>query len=238
MAYQAVTARRVTVNGRTVWDPEVPVRVEQDRIALDGVPVQAATKRYLALNKPRGLITSARDERGRRTVYECLGQEEAWLAPVGRLDQASEGLLFFTNDTGWAHRLLDPASRLPKVYHVQVDCHLTEAELACLRSGIVLDDGRSARAEEAKLLRQGAKNCWIEMTLHQGLNRQVRRMIRALGGEVLQLVRVAIGPVHLGDLPKGHTRPLTQEELRAIDQALGHGSRSGAGTNVDMHRRR
>jgi 23S rRNA pseudouridine2605 synthase len=227
MAERAVVAGRVTVNDRTVRDANTPVVLGQDRIALDGRTLETAIRRYLALNKPRGLITTARDERGRRTVYDCLGEEDAWLAPVGRLDQVSEGLLFFTNDPDWAHRLLNPASALSKVYHVQVSRYLTDAEIERLQSGIMLEDGRLARAEEVKLLRQGTRNCWLEITLHQGLNRQIRRMVQALGGEVLRLVRVAIGPVSLGNLAKGESRPLTETELRAIDQAAG--ARPGSG---------
>lgn len=226
-ASRLIASGRVKVNGRVVCDPEAPIRLTSDRILLDDAPVQPVAKRYLALNKPRGLVTTAHDEQGRSTVYACLPEaEDRWLAPVGRLDKASEGLLFFTNDTVWAQNTLDPASHLSKVYHVQINRHLSEAELDALRSGIVLEDGTRAHAESVQVLRQGVKNAWLAITLHGGLNRQIRRMLAALGCEVLRLVRVSIGPVALGDLPKGQSRPLTEQELRAIAAALSAGKRS------------
>lgn len=227
-ATRLIEAGRIAVNGRIVRDPEAPVRRESDRILLDGSPVQAAAKRYLVLNKPRGLVTTARDEQGRETIYACLPPElrDGWIAPVGRLDKASEGLIFLTNDTAWAQRILDPASHLPKVYHVQIDRHPSEAELNALCTGVTLEDGTRARAENVQVLRQGTKNTWLEITLHGGLNRQIRRMLAALGCGVLRLVRVSIGPVALGDLPKGQTRPLTEPELQAVAEAL---AEAGAG---------
>lgn len=226
-AARLIASGRVKVNGRVVCDPEAPVRLASDHILLDEAPVQPATKHYLALNKPRGLVTTAHDEQGRSTVYACLPEaKDRWLAPVGRLDKASEGLLFFTNDTAWAQNTLDPASNLSKVYHVQINRHLSEAELDALRSGIVLEDGTRAHAESVQVLRQGVKNAWLAITLLGGLNRQIRRMLAAFGCEVLRLVRVSIGPVALGDLPKGQSRPLTEQELRAIAAALSAGKRS------------
>jgi 23S rRNA pseudouridine2605 synthase len=222
-AAQAIAAGRVSVNGAAVLDPEARVSPERDRLALDGRPVIAAAPRYLALNKPRGLVTTARDEHHRATVYACLPDaQDGWMAPVGRLDKASEGLILFTNDTRWADRVLSPESGLAKVYHVQIGRHLSEPEISRLCAGVMLD-GRLARAEKVQVLRRGEKTCWLEIVLRQGLNRQIRRMLQALDAEVLRLVRVAIGPVQLGDLPKGQSRPLTDSELQAMELALSAG---------------
>ncbi len=228
-ASRLIASGRVKVNGCVIRDPEAPVRLASNRILLDDAPVRPVAKRYLALNKPRGLVTTAHDEQGRSTVYACLPEtEDGWIAPVGRLDKASEGLIFFTNDTVWAQNILDPASHLSKVYHVQINRHLSETELDALRSGVVLEDGTRAHAESVQVLRQGVRNTWLAIALYGGLNRQIRRMLTALGCEVLRLVRVSIGPVALGDLPKGQSRPLTEKELRAITAALATGRRSVA----------
>lgn len=210
-----IEAGRVSVNGQVLRNPEARINMSRDRIALDNAPLTETPKRYIAINKPRGLVTTASDEQGRATVYACLNEDEqrAWLAPVGRLDKASEGLILFTNDTAWAQRILDPASHLPKTYHVQVSRLLSEDEVAQLQHGVVLDDGVFARAAAVRVLRSGEKNCWLEMVLHEGVNRQIRRMLAALETDVLRLIRVAIGPVMLGTLPKGQSRPLTEDEL-------------------------
>ena len=210
-----IEAGRVSVNGQVLRNPEARINMSRDRIALDNTPLSEIPKRYIAINKPRGLVTTASDEQGRATVYTCLSEadQRAWLAPVGRLDKASEGLILFTNDTAWAQRILDPASHLSKTYHVQLNRLFTEDEVAQLQHGVVLDDAVFARAEQARILRSGQKNCWLEMVLHQGINRQIRRMLAVLDADVLRLIRVAIGPVTLGTLPKGQSRPLSEEEL-------------------------
>lgn len=210
---------RVTLNGRLIYDPETPVSLEQDQLSVDGAAVRAPEKRYVMLNKPRGLVTTRSDEQGRDTVYRCLGPEAEWLAPVGRLDKASEGLLLFSNDSAWAARLMDPAAHVAKTYHVQIDRALDEIELACLRSGATVD-GDVLRVEEARRLRQGHKTCWLEITLCEGKNRHIRRLCEAFGWQVLRLVRVAIGPLELGTLAKGVSRPLTQAELRILSELI------------------
>jgi 23S rRNA pseudouridine2605 synthase len=168
------------------------------------------------LNKPRGLVTTARDERGRDTVYRCFdGADIGWIAPVGRLDKASEGLLLFTNDPAWAARIADPATGPDKTYHVHVDRIPDEGMLAAMRDGVPCD-GDLLRAKSARLLRAGAKNAWLEIVLDQGRNRQIRRVLGALDIGVLRLLRIAIGGVRLGDLPKGQWRELTTEEFEAL----------------------
>jgi 23S rRNA pseudouridine2605 synthase len=222
IAAQWVREGRVSVNGKVVHDPESPVKLEQDRFYVDDQPVRAEEKRYVMLNKPRGLVTSARDEQGRATVYSCFDdRQDRWLAPVGRLDKASEGLLLFTNDTSWANRLLDPASHLPKLYHVQIDRLADDALLDRMREGVLLEDGPLIRVSDAQILRSGEKNSWLEITLHEGKNRHIRRLLEALNIKVLRLVRVAVGPVKLGDLAKGRSRALSAGELKAVAEALG-----------------
>ena len=212
-----IVAGRVAVNGAVVRNPDQRVDMSRDTIAVDGRSLAAAQKRYLVLNKPRGLVTTARDEQGRGTVYECLPEaQDQWLAPVGRLDKASEGLLLFTNDTQWAQRLLDPVTHVAKVYHVQIGGQADAALLEHLRTGVQLEDGVRTRQAGVTLLRHGAKNCWLEITLVEGKNRQIRRMLASVGRPVLRLVRVAIGPLLLDDLPKGQARELTAEEVTAL----------------------
>lgn len=206
---------RVSVDGRVIHDPESPTNPSA-RIAIDGVALTAAERIYLVLNKPRGIVVSAADERDRATVYDLLKDAGLpWLAPVGRLDKASEGLLLLSNDPEWAACITDPASHLPKAYHVQVRGVPDTPMLERLRAG-VLDRDEMLTARSVELLRAGERNAWLEFVLDQGRNRQIRRMLSALDCEVLRLIRVAIGPLTLGDLPKGQWRRLTGDEVAAI----------------------
>jgi 23S rRNA pseudouridine2605 synthase len=208
----------VRVDGRIVHDPEFPTIEGTHRIAVDGRAFAdtAMAPIHLMLNKPRGLVTTARDEHGRETVYRCFdGAGLGWIAPVGRLDKASEGLLLFTNDPQWAARVTDPDRGPVKAYHVQVDCIPDEACLQSMRDGVDCD-GVLLRANSASLLRAGVKNAWLEIVLDEGRNRQIRRLLAALGIGVLRLVRVAIGTIELGDLPKGRWRELSEAEVAAL----------------------
>ncbi|MDQ3205407.1 MAG: rRNA pseudouridine synthase [Pseudomonadota bacterium] len=214
---------RVEVDGRTIRDPEFPVVAGRHRIKVDGRPLQDAAPVYLALNKPRGLVTSASDEQARPTVYQCLEDAPvAWLAPVGRLDKASEGLLLFCNDPAWAAGLTQPRSGFDKTYHVQVDGLPDEAVLQSLRLGVV-DLGEHLAAKSALLLRSGGRNAWLEIVLDEGRNRHIRRLLEVLGLRVLRLVRVAIGPLPLGRLEKGQWRLLSQQEVEMLTVALNPG---------------
>lgn len=206
-------AGRVQVNGVVRRDPEFAVNPARDVLMVDGDPVTTEPKVYLMLNKPRGLVTTMADEKGRATVFECLDEVRApHLSPVGRLDQASEGLLLFTNDTTWANAITDPDSRLHKTYHVQINRLADEELLARLRQGIQTEEGLLC-ARKAEILRQGDKNAWLEIALGEGKNRHIRRMLEALDIQVMRLVRVAIGRLLLGDLAKGAWRPLTPKEV-------------------------
>ena len=215
-AAQWVRAGRVRVNGNVVVDPEFPVRQGQDEIEVFGQEAAPAARIVLMLNKPRGLVTTTQDEHGRATVYSCLaGAALPWLAPIGRLDKASEGLLLFSNDPAWAARITDPASALDKTYHVQIDRLPDASLLAALQNGIAVDrEDLSVRS--VRCLRSGSKNAWLEVVLSEGRNRQIRRLLAALDVSVLRLVRVAIGPLSLGKLPKGQWRMLTDRELDSL----------------------
>jgi 23S rRNA pseudouridine2605 synthase len=209
----------VRLNGHIVREPEQPVHLEKDRIEIDGASVPELTKICLVMNKPRGLVTTASDEQGRSTVYDLLPPELPWIGPVGRLDKASEGLLLLTNDSQWAARITDPASHLEKRYHVQLGCLTDDALVASIVRGISVE-GDHLRVKRARVLRQGVKNSWLEITLDEGKNRHIRRLLDALGVEVLRLLRVSIGPLELGELRKGAVRPLSAQEKLALDGAL------------------
>jgi 23S rRNA pseudouridine2605 synthase len=224
-AFKLIREGKVRLNGSVVKNPKLPVRLGKDRIYLDGKCLGAAEKIYLVLNKPRGIVTTASDEKGRDTIYSLLPSDLSWIAPVGRLDKASEGLLLLTNDSEWAARISDPGSHLDKTYHVQIDTVADDGLLESLRRGIKIPAGDRFKAKHASILRTGEKNSWIEIVLDEGKNRQIRRMLEALGVEVLRLIRVSIGPVGLGNLAKGAYRALCGEEKKAIDLALGSGPR-------------
>jgi 23S rRNA pseudouridine2605 synthase len=205
----------VRVNGRLVKDPEFPINPGSDRIAVAGRE-DAPARLVVMLNKPRGLVTTTRDEQGRETVYKCFaGAELPWLAPVGRLDKASEGLLLFSNDPMWAARVADPSSGPDKTYHVQIDRLPDAALLRNLECGMTVD-GEHLAAKSARLLRSGEKNAWLEIALDEGRNRQIRRLLSAFDIAVLRLVRVRVGELRLGDLPKGGWRALTEHEIESL----------------------
>jgi len=220
------------MNGLIARDPEKPVLTPQNRIEVDESPLDKRPAVYLIMNKPRGVVTTASDEKGRETVYDLLEPGWPWVGPVGRLDKASEGLLLLTNDSEWAARVTEPASHLDKKYHVRVDRVADDDLLAritrgCAAEGDSIDGSflernpdEHLRAKGARLLRHGDKNNWLEITLEEGKNRQIRRLLEAQEVRVLRLVRVSIGPLEMGDLKKGSVRRLKEEEKRAIDCAL------------------
>jgi len=218
-AGELIAEGRVKWNGTVRRDPETPVHLGKDRIEIDGQPVARSAKIYLALNKPRGIVTTAADEKGRDTVYSFLPKNLPWVAPVGRLDKASEGLLLLTNDSEWAARITAPDTHLDKTYHVQINAISDETLLQALRIGIRASEGEFLRVKTIRILRYGERNSWLEIVLDEGKNRHIRRMFEALKIEVLRLVRVRIGPLLLGDLPKGATRSLDLEEKQALDRA-------------------
>jgi len=230
-AAELIRAGRVSLNGKIRRDPETPVSGKQNQIAVDGDVVEPQGKIYFMMNKPRGIVTTASDEKGRETVYGIMNDSAAgrtaskraaqpWVAPVGRLDKASEGLLLLTNDSEWGARIAAPETHLDKTYHVQIGPVADEEFVQLLVRGVKAKDGEVLRAKQASLLRAGQKNCWLELVLDEGKNRQIRRMMEAMGVEVLRLVRVAFGPLQLGDLAKGKYRALTSDEKRMLDRAV------------------
>jgi 23S rRNA pseudouridine2605 synthase len=206
---------RVRVNGQIVKNPDHWVDLERDRITLDGKPLKKTAKTYLLLYKPKGYLTTYGDPEGRPTVYDLIQDADSWLAPVGRLDLDTSGLLLLTNDTDFAERIMNPENKVPKTYLVKASTRLTEEQIEQLRRGVQLADGptRPARVE---LVRHSAKYTFLELTITEGRNRQVRRMVEAVESKVLKLVRTAIGDIRIGDLPIGRWRRLTAEELRAL----------------------
>lgn len=212
---------QVLLNGSVTRNPEAPVRLGRDAIFVRGQALAAAAKIYVMLNKPRGLVTTTADERGRDSVYAVLPEEMRRIPPVGRLDMASEGLLLFTNDSEWAAKITDPKSHLDKSYHVQVGVVPGARVLEAIERGVETPEGQKLKAKAARILRTGERNAWLEIVLDEGKNRHIRRMLDALGINVLRLIRVSIGPVQLGELARAEHRALHSEEKMAIDRALG-----------------
>lgn len=207
---------RVSVNGRIVRDPEFPVVQERDKVTVAGLSEKPVEAVYLMLNKPRGLLTTTNDEKGRDTVYRCLDDAGLpWLSPVGRLDKASEGLLLFTNDTSWAAKITTPESGLDKTYHVQINRLPISEELAEMRQGIDIE-GDLHVMKNVSVLRVGEKNAWLEIVLDEGKNRQIRKVLAELNFDVSRLIRIQIGDLKLGELGKGQWRFLNRPEVEAL----------------------
>jgi pseudouridine synthase len=210
-----IGAGRVKVNGRVEGDPNRWVDLERDQVMFDDKPLEKSDAVYLLLHKPAGYLTTYRDPEGRKTIYELLPDRDRYLFPVGRLDLDTSGLLILTNDTAFAEQMTNPDYHVPKTYHVKATKHLTESQLDELRNGIELRDGPTRPAQVQRLRDPGGKTVF-EITITEGRNRQVRRMVEALDAKVVSLTRVAIGSLSLGDLAAGETRALTPEEVRAL----------------------
>jgi 23S rRNA pseudouridine2605 synthase len=217
-AAELVRDGRVSLNGKICFDPEISTRIA-DQITVDGIVVSQAEPIYLAMNKPRGVVTTASDEKGRRTVYDLLDPRLPWVAPVGRLDKASEGLLLLTNDSEWSARITDPTTHLMKTYHVQIGATADVVLLDALLAGME-DAGEFLRVKSATRLRAGGRNSWIEVVLEEGRNRHIRRMLDRLGVETLRLIRVTIGSLALGEIAKGSYRELTSAEKKGLDAVM------------------
>jgi len=210
-----IGAGRVQINRRTVLNPDQWVDLDNDRITLDGQPLRAISKTYVLLYKPKGYLTTWRDPHGRPTVYQLIEDAGTWLSPVGRLDLDTSGLLILTNDTDFAERLTNPNHKVPKTYQVKAATLLTDGQIDQLRQGVELSDGPTRPAQVSRL-RDGGSHTFLEITITEGRNRQVRRMLEAVESKVTKLVRTGIGPVRIGDLPIGKWRPLTAAEVAAL----------------------
>jgi 23S rRNA pseudouridine2605 synthase len=213
-----IADRRVAVNGRIVTNPELWIDPAVDRVLLDGDPLRAVSKTYLLLHKPKGYLTTYRDPQGRRTVYDLLPQRDRFLFPVGRLDLDTSGLLVMTNDSSFAETLTNPERKVAKTYLVKASKALTDVELDRLREGVTLADGMTRPAVVTRPPRGGGSV--FEITITEGRNRQVRRMVEALGAKVRRLVRVGIGGIRIGELPAGAVRPLLPGEIRQLSAPL------------------
>ena len=213
-----IGAGRVRVNGRATENPDQWIDLDRDQVLFDGKPLESAEKLYLLLYKPRGYITSYKDPEGRPTVYDLLEDLNTWVFPVGRLDLDTSGLLVLTNDSGFAELLTNPHYKVPKTYQVKCSTRVTNEQIDLLRAGIELDDGPT-RPAGVNRLRDSEKYSFLEIQITEGRNRQVRRMVEAIESKVLKLVRVAIGPVRIGNLEVGKWRELTPAERRSLTHA-------------------
>ena len=213
-----IGAGRVRVGGKTVLNPDHWVDMDRDRVTLDGKPLRTAARIYILLYKPKGYLTTYRDPEGRPTVYDLTSGVGAWLSPVGRLDLDTSGLLVMTNDTDFAERLTNPEHQVPKTYQLKASMLLSDEQIGQLRRGVELSDGPT-RPALVKRLRDHVKYTHLEVTITEGRNRQVRRMVEAFGSKVLKLVRTAIGPIRIGDLPIGTWRELTKEEIKSLTKS-------------------
>ena len=210
-----IAAGRVTVNGKVARDPDQWIDMERDRVRFDDRPLEVRQRLYVLLYKPTGYLTTYKDRDGRPTVYDLVADVGTFLSPVGRLDLDTSGLLLMTNDNQLAERVTNPESHVPKTYLVKASAVLSDEQLQQLRDGVELSDGPT-RPAAVRRVRDSARYTHFEITLTEGRNRQVRRMVEALGARVLQLVRVRIGPIAIGTLPVGRWRLLTPAEVAAL----------------------
>jgi pseudouridine synthase len=210
-----VHAGRVKVNGKVTRNPDQWVDMLRDRVRVDDQPLVARERLYLLLYKPTGYLTTYKDPSGRPTVYDLIADVGTFVSPVGRLDLDTSGLLLMTNDTQLAERVTNPDSHVPKTYLVKASVVLSDAQLQQLRDGIELIDGPTRPAAVTRV-RDSGKYTHFEIALTEGRNRQVRRMVEALGAKVLKLVRVKVGTIGIGKLPIGKWRMLTPAEVKAL----------------------
>lgn len=258
VAAEMIRAGRVTVDGKAETDPQRWIDIRRQRVRLDGKQLQPPQPLYIALNKPKGYLTSHGDPLGRPTVYDLLAQqheqapavldggqreglktrqrrrllgeatrEARWLFPVGRLDQDTTGLLLMTNDSLFAEQVTNPLTKVAKTYLVKVNALLSPAQLEQLRQGLDLGHGERSGPAQVTWLRDNGHFCWIELVIHEGKNRQVRRMIEALGYTVLKLTRIQIGALALGDLPLGRWKEIRPEDVVGRRARSSAPSRSG-----------
>jgi pseudouridine synthase len=205
----------VQVNGRVIQNPDHWVDFRRDKVLFDGKPLQAKERVYILLYKPTGYLTTFSDPDGRPTVYDLIADVETFVSPVGRLDLDTSGLLILTNDTQFAERLTNPERKVAKTYLVKCAGILSDEALDRLRAGVELSDGPTLPAR-VRRVRDSGRNSHIEIAITEGRNRQVRRMVEAVGSRVLKLVRTKIGPVGIGDLKIGTWRQMTPKEVAEV----------------------
>lgn len=218
-AREAILAGRIKVNGRVVRDPDCWVSPKRDVFQLDGAGLKPARKVYALFYKPKGVLTSHGDPAGRKTVYDCLGDLGRWVSPVGRLDKDTSGLLLLTNDTAFANFVTSPKSCVRKTYLVKVSGLLSDEILSKLRAGVEMKRGDRAEPLTVRRIEDRGKYTWLEVVLTEGKNREVRRMIEAVGYQVLKLVRTRVGLLALEGLEVGKWRELSPAEVTAVRKA-------------------
>ena len=220
-AEEMILNGRVTVDGQTITELGGKYDSSRHKICVDGKPLNFAEKKvYYLLNKPKGYLSTAKDERGRRTVLDLLPEVSERVYPLGRLDNNTEGLLLISNDGDLMNGLLHPRYKVNKTYVARVAGIPTEKSLDKLRQGIKLEDGMTAPAV-VKMLETSDSEAKVEITIHEGRNRQVRRMFTAIGCDVLALKRVKFAGLTLKGVKRGHYRPLTDEEITELYKIAG-----------------
>jgi len=216
---QLVLDGRVASGGKTIDALSFDVLPNME-ILVDGNAVGKKDFEYLMLFKPKGFVTTKSDEKGRKTVMDLLPEDKKHLNPIGRLDYDTEGLLLFTNDGDLANALSHPSSEIEKTYQVKIEGNIVESELAVLRSGVVIDGKRTAKCK-AKTLKSEDGKTTVELVIHEGRNREIRKMMEAIGKNIVLLKRVAYGPIMLGGLSRGKTRPLHKDEIMYLKSMVG-----------------
>lgn len=207
---------RIKVNGKSVTQPGTVIDEDNDTVLLDGKKIERVRRSiYLMLNKPKGCVSTVKDDKGRKTVLDYIDIKDKRLFPIGRLDYDSEGLLLLTNDGDLAFKLTHPSHDIPKTYIAKVEGEVPESDLAVLRKGIVLDGIQTHRAK-IKLLEYTEGISRLEVTIYEGRNRQVRRMFESIGKQVVFLKRTGIGDLRLGGLSRGTYRYLTEKEIQLL----------------------
>ena len=233
---EVIRAGRLKVNGKVERDPERWVWPDRDVVHLDGKRLRPVPRTYLLLYKPKGVITSHGDPGGRKTIYALLGENGRWVAPVGRLDKDTSGLLLLTNDTEFGHAVMSPESQIAKAYMAKVNALMSNEVITQLAGGIEMKRGDRARPRSVRRLEDRGKYTWLEIVLTEGKNREVRRMVEAVGFKVLKLVRTRIGPLTLEGLEVGKCRPLTQREIAALhSRSMRKASRPGTPARHPRH---
>ena len=215
-ARKSILAGRIKVNGRIIRDPDHWTDPRIDSIHVDGNRLKQAGRIYLLFYKPKGVITSHGDPGGRKTIYDCLGPDAPWVSPVGRLDKDTSGLLLLTNDTDFANHVTDPASEVPKTYLVKANMLVGDETIARLSQGMKLKRGDWAQPQSIRRIEDRGKYSWLEIVLTEGKNREVRRLLEAMGLKALKLVRTRIGPCTLEGLQVGKWRNLNRSEIQSL----------------------
>jgi len=210
---QWIRAGRVRINGRVIRDPAMWVLWPKDAVSIDDRPIQDSVKRFILFHKPRGVITTHSDEKGRKTIFDVLPADLGYMHAVGRLDQATSGLLLLTNDSTLSNLLTDPIHKAMRTYLVSVRGEFTEAQAAEAVAGVV-EGGERLQCHTVKIQKSSGRESHLEVVLIQGKNREIRRLFQALGHEVTRFRRIQYGPFKLDDLPSGGWREIPIEDVR------------------------